>query len=279
MVKTALRMSRWTLMAWMMSALLLASSAQAAVNVSVAGNQATAQIEVGGLETELILSFDGSDNLSAEALNISAQLVSLTDPALLSRLPNALLTSVPAAMPLLITVEPPSGTGFALYNTVRVEVHTHLLPYTAGSHFRLFKAPLGGSFSDITDEIAPGSVRARGTTGGFSQFLVLVDLRTTDSVISSKLSALQQRCQAAPTSLRGALLARLNQVQVTLALRRYGDALAALDQFRADVSANAGSQLGNQWTPSQRSGNVAGDLLSGAASLKFSIAYRRDWGN
>lgn len=269
---------RCTWVGILLAALLGAQSARASIDVAVAGNQATAQIEVGGLDVELILSFDDASNLSASALNISAETVSPTDLALLARLPSASLTSLPSALPLLITVEPPAGSGFALRNTVRVEVHTHALPYSAGSHFRLFKAPLGGSFRDITDEIAPGSVRARGTTGGFSQFLVLVDIRTTSSVIAEKLQALQQRANAAPLPLASTLQSRLTAVSQALAQGQHANALAALDQFRADVSAAAGSGIGNHWTPSQRDGNVAGDLLAGASSLRFSIGFLRDWG-
>lgn len=275
------RINRYA-MHWAVMTLLLAlggyRDAEGAVTVAVAGNQATAQVEVAGLEAELILSFDDASGLSASALNITAEAVSLSDPTLLARLPSSSLTTLPAALPLLITVEPPSGTAFAFNNTVRVEVHTHALPYTAGSHFRLFKAPLGGSFLDITDEIAPGSVRARGTTGGFSQFLVLADLRSTSSVISEKLAALQQRAGTAPAPLAQALQSRLAEVSQSLTLGRYADALAALDQFRADVSAASGVTLGNTWTPAHRQGNPAGDLLAGASSLRFSIGFQRDWG-
>ncbi|MCK7594402.1 DUF6689 family protein [Pseudomarimonas salicorniae] len=257
----------------------LAATAQAAVLVTVAGKSATAEIAIAGVEAELILNFSDVDQLQAGNLGISAQLVSVTDPALLARLPDASLASIPAALPLMVTVEPPSGTGFALRDTVRVELHTHALPYTAGSHFRLFKAPLGGQFVDITDEVAPGSVRTRGTTGGFSQFLVLVDLRSTSSVIGSKFDALQARAAAAPSALRGDLLQQLADARSAADSGQHAAAIAALDAFRAQVSSEAGLGLGNEWTPSQRSGNLAGELLAGASSLVYSIGYRRDYGD
>lgn len=253
--------------------------ADAAVDLEIAGNTATAQIALGTVEAELILSFDDVDALTVGNLGVTAQLVSLNDPLLLARLPDASLTAIPAALPLLITVEPPSASAFALRNTVRVEVHTHALPYTAGSLFRLFKAPLGGSFVDITDEVAPGSVRTRGTTGGFSQFLVLVDLRATEAVVDGKFTALQARTLDAPSLLRASLLERLAAARSATSNGQYATAIAALDDFRAQVSTNAGGSLGNQWTPAARTGNVAGDLLAAAASLRFSIGYLRDYGN
>ena len=278
MMLHALSLTRRFLLTTAVLALAWSAHSSAAVSVAVAGNQATAEIQLGTVEAELILSFDAAENLSPAALNISAQLVSLADPLLLARLPSGGLTSLPSALPLLITVEPPNGSGFALNNTVRVEIHTHALPYTAGSHFRLYKAPLGGSFKDITDEVAPGSVRARGTTGGFSQFLILTDLRPSSSVIAGKLAELRTRCADAPAALSGNLQSQLDAVEAALDNAAHGTALAALEQFRADVSAAAGNGLSNRWTPSDRSHNVAGDLLAAAASLKFSIGYLRDWG-
>jgi hypothetical protein len=253
--------------------------ARAGVDTQVAGNTVTTAIKLSGVSADLILTFDGTENLSAANLGISAQLIGLLDlPGLSARLPDPSLTSIPGALPLLITVEPPSGGGFAMSNTVRAEVHTHLLPYTAGSSFRLFKAPLDGPFVDITDEVAPGSVRTRGTTGAFSQFLVLTDLRPTSQVITQKFGALRSRLGAVSGSLNSTLSAHLDAAEAAVAAGQFAGAIGALDDFRAAVSSAAGSELPNVWTPSARSGNVAGDLLSGAATLRFSVGYLRDYG-
>lgn len=260
-------------------AALIASPARAGIDTQVAGNTVTTAIDLSGVTADLILTFDGAQNLTASNLGIDAQLIGAADlPALVARLPDVSLTSIAGGLPLLITVEPPSLGGFSMTNTVRVEVHTHLLPYTAGSSFRLFKAPLGGAFVDITDEVAPGSVRTRGTTGAFSQFLVLVDLRPTSDVITAKFSALRSRLGAVGGSLQTTLGGHLDAAESALAAGQYAGAIGALDDFRAAVSAAAGSSLSNQWSPSNRTGNVAGDLLAGAATLRFSIGYLRDYG-
>jgi hypothetical protein len=258
----------------------LPSTAKAGVDIAVAGNTATAAIDLAGVSAELILTFDGVQNLSASSLGISAKVLGSADLlALATRLPNATLTSVPAALPLLITVEPPLLGGLALQNTVRVEVHTHLLPYTAGSQFRLFKAPLNGAFVDVTDEVAPGSVRTRGTTGGFSEFLVLTDLRPTASIVGDKIGALRSRLGAVSGTLRTQLDAQVDAAEAALAAGNFAGAIAAVDEFRATVSANAGTTLPNTWSTSQRGNNVAGDLLAGAATLRYSIGYLRDFGS
>jgi hypothetical protein len=164
-------MSKWCSPRLMLAALLLwAGAAQAQVvpvATTVSGNVATVQV---GAPTnplaEVTLTFDDAAGLNASSLGVNARLVDITDATLLTRLPGSLL-QLDNAFPLMITIEPPVTGGLSFRRTVRVEVHTHALAYTPGSSYRLFKAPLNGSFRDITDEVAPGSVRARGTTGGF----------------------------------------------------------------------------------------------------------------
>lgn len=258
---------------------LAAPRAESAVAVEVAGNTAHADLTVLGLGAELILTFDDATNLSPANLGIRVDLANLLDPVLRGRLPSHNLTSLLGSLPLLITVEPRDGQGFQFSNTVRVEVHTHLLPYTAGSPLRLFRAPLGGQFVDITDEVSPGSVRTRGTTGGFSQFLVLVDLRDTDSVIAQKLAWLRSRADALPAAEFAAVDGYLDATAGAISAGNYAGALASLDALRAHVSERAGNGIPNTWTPAIRGNNLAGDLLAGAATLKFSIAFDRDFGD
>jgi hypothetical protein len=267
------------LVAALVATALIPSPARAGLVTQVAGNTVTTAIDLSGVTADLILTFDGAQNLSASSLGINAKLIGTTDlPGLIARLPDTSLTTIANGLPLLITVEPPALGGFSMTNTVRVEVHTHLLEYTAGSSYRLFKAPLGGAFVDITDEVAPGSVRTRGTTGAFSEFLVLVDLRSTSDVIATKFAALRSRVGDVGGSLQTTLSGHLDAAEAALAAGQYAGAIGALDDFRADVSAAAGSTLGNAWSPSAKSGNVAGDLLAGAATLRFSVGYQRDYG-
>ncbi|MGO4779936.1 DUF6689 family protein, partial [Lysobacter sp. 2RAB21] len=120
-------------------------------------------------------------------------------------------------------------------------------PYAAGSRLRLFKAPLGGAFYDITDEIAAGSVRARGTYGGFSQFLILLDLRPTGVAIAAKVQRLRDRVDALPWSERAAFDSLLDDVENALAINDYAAALSAADAVRSRAQARAGSYLPDEW--------------------------------
>lgn len=250
------------------------------VTVAVAGNVATVRVDLPTQQTlaEVILTFDDSLGLSPGSLGVSAQLVDLSSPALLARLPNAGLNQLDPSFPLMVTIEPPTLGGLSFQRTVRVEVHTHALTYAAGSQLRLFKAPLNGSFRDITDEIAPGSVRARGTTGGFSQFLVLTDLRSSSEVVASKFDWLQSLIAALPLSERGPLQMSADAAQSAFNQGQFGDALNSLDQLRARVASRAGTAIPSQWRATRDTDNQAGELLAATSTLAFSIGYQRDLG-
>jgi hypothetical protein len=249
------------------------------VSVNVSGNVATVRIGLASNPVaDLTLSFDDASGLSAASLGISAETVNLGDPTLLTRLPGGLQTAMSSSFPVMITVEPPTLGGLSQHRVTHVEVHTHALSYSAGSPLRLFKAQLGGQFRDITDSVAPGSVRTRGSTPGWSQFIIVADLRSTSSVIDGKFTYLRTQLAALPASERNPLAAYLDLAEAAVADERYADAAAALDSFNARVSARAGTFIPDLWRATRDTQNIAGELLSGAATLGFSIGYLRDFG-
>ena len=249
------------------------------VTVAASGDSATVEVKLGALSlADLTLSFDDASGLSPASLGVTAQLLNPSASALLDRLPDPELNQLSGALPLLVTIEPPANGGLSFDRTVRVEIHTHLLSYTTGSSYRLFKAPVGGEFRDITDEIASGSVRARGTTGGFSQFLVLADLRETGAVIAEKVDWLRERIDLLPAGERPAFDGYLDTVEAAVDSEDYASATTALDLFRARAAIRAGNQLDATWQPGGSTQNHAGELVSGAATLKFSVEYLRDFG-
>lgn len=268
----------------LLAALLFAWSAFAVaqtlpVSVQASGNDASAVIGAPGSElAELSLVFQDASNLSPSSLGVSATLVSLTDPALLARLPAGSLTQLTSALPMMVTIEPPATGGLRFRGVGRLELHTHALAYSLGSSFRVFKAPLGGSFIDVTDEIAQGSVKARTTYGGFSQFLILTDVRTTASVIDEKIDWLRGRIAALPLNERGAFNAKLNEAEAAVDAGDFSTAIAAIDAFRARAEARAGQFIANEWRATRDVDNQAGNLIAGAATLRFSVAYLRDFG-
>lgn len=253
---------------------------QLPVIVDVAGDTASIEIGLPGFEmADVQLTFDEATGVSASSLGVSAKLVSLLDLGLLLRLPSSLSVSIPNALPLLVTIEPPADGGLSFERTVEVELHTHLLPYTANSPFRIFKAPLGGPFVDITREVAPGSVRTRGTSGTFSQFLVLIDLRPSTLVATEKFTRLRAALLPLPAGESAPLHEFLDDAQAALDDDRYADAIVLLDSFTARVSDRAGTHIPETWRAQRDVTNTAGELLAGAATLRFTLGVLRDYGN
>jgi hypothetical protein len=259
-----------------------ASAVSQSLPVSVTMSKNVAAVVIGPATNpvaDMTLSFDDASGLSAASLGISAQTVNINDPHLLSRLPSSGTVTMSTNFPVMITIEPPSTGGLSQHRVTHVEVHTHALAYVAGSPLRLFKAPLNGSFRDITESIAPGSVRARGTTPGWSQFIIVTDLRSTSSVITGKFAYLRGQVATLPSSESTPLKNYLDLAQTAVTQGRYDDADAALDSFNARVSQRAGTFIPDLWRATRDTQNTAGELLSASNTLEFSINYLSDFGS
>ncbi|MFC0678935.1 DUF6689 family protein [Lysobacter korlensis] len=249
------------------------------VSVEASGNVAHARIGTGSTPlAEVTLAFQDASNLNAASIGISAEKVNLADPTLLARLPAGLLTQPATGLPVLITIEPPAQSGLSFRNTGRMEIHTHALPYTVGSSFRVFKAPLNGSFRDVTDEIAQGSVRARSSYGGFSQFLIVTDVRATGDVIREKFSRLRTNVAALPEAERAGFANLLDSAEAAVASGDYATAIANTDAIRTRANERGGAFIANEWRATRDVTNHAGEIAANAASLRFSVAYLRDFG-
>jgi len=257
----------------------LAVAQQLPVNVSVSGEVATVQIGPATAPlADLTITFDDATGLTPASLGVRADAVSVFDPGLNARLPSSSLTTIQSGFPVLITVEPPGNGGLSFLRQAHLDLHVHGLSYTAGSRLRLFKAPLNGTFVDVTYDVLPGSVRTRGTTGGWSQMLVILDQRSTTGIVTDKIAALHVMLQALPASERNPLQLLLNGIQSAVNAGRYNLAISKVDAFRQRVSNRAGTYIPDEWRATRDLTNSAGDLLSGADTLRFSIGFLRDFG-
>jgi hypothetical protein len=284
---------------WLRAALSIALlgaavPAPAQVVVDIIGDTAYATIaladEGGTVYTaDVTIVFDTPLNLSAESLNLTAELVDPFDPLMIARLPDGVV--VDPAFPMLITVEPPMqpwlfidgfdggaspGGALSFRNSYEIEVHTHDLVYTPNSRYRLLKAPLNGAFDDVTEDVLSGSTRARGRGGAFSQFVVGEDQRPLALlVVLDKLLDLDVRLLGAVLgdTLRLDLVALLVQVQVAVLVPLVGclNALVPLDQFINEINAHAGIDIANLWRAEHDVTNDAGELQSLAHTLRFSL--------
>jgi len=258
--------------------------ARAGVVVSASGNTAVADISLSAAghtyAAQVTIAFDSAQNLNPAELNLSAQLVDPMDPGLLSRLPACLspllgCVTVDPNFPVLITVEPLNlGAGnLSFRNTYEFEVHTANLTYVPYSKYRLDKAPVNGAFADTTDAVESGSVRARGRGGSFSQFLVVSDTRGSLTVEIGKDTALKLRILSSVLNgnLLNNLLGLLGNVVSAVALHNYALAISNLDQLINTIQANAGTTIANNWNANHLIANDAGDMLSLAQTLRFTL--------
>lgn len=284
--------------------LATATSASAQVVVTIDGDTAYATISLtdgNGVtyDADVTIVFDTPQHLTARNLNLTAELVNPADlndrlaATCLPRLLQApLCPSVDPAFPVMITVEPinlPSiytnsfelGQGhsvdFSFLNTYQFDVHTHDLVYQDGSPYRLFKAPIGDVFHDVTNDVMPGSVRVRGRGGAFSQFIVVTDPRYDNAVdrlavSTGKIADLNLRILAAALSdgLRLDLLGLLAQVDALLLVDVVG-AIGTLDELIGVIDENAGTNIANIWTAQRDVVNDAGEMDELADTLRFSM--------
>lgn len=254
----------------------LPAAGQGIASSSVSGNAISLTVSLPlGLSADVSLSFEDVSGLSLANLGISAQVVNPLDLTLLSRLGGVTLSS---SFPVLLRIEPPAAGGLAFHGITTLEIHTHNLGYVTGSPLRIFSAPLGGTFKDITTAMGPGSYRARGSTGGFSEFLIAIDLRPVNQVITSKLDRLEQMLDdyqaLTPGALYDDLEDRLDDIRADFERGATADAIQGVDGFLAVVQQHAGTDIPNLWRSARDVQNVAGYLRAGALTLRFSLAVK-----
>jgi hypothetical protein len=261
------------------------AAAQGIGNLVISGNQVTAAIDLPGISADLTITFEQVVGLSGANLGLSAQLLNPLDAAysgLLARLPAtgglpALpAITLPAAFPVLVRVQPPAGGGLSFSGIQSFEIHTHNLELTASCPLRLFSAPAGGAFDDITTSMGIGSYRVRGSGGGFSEFVIFADTRPVGSVVNHKFDALANLLSTYGGAIPAPLLDDLtHQLQAARAYHQAGDnvnAAKAVAGFADTVRRNSGTAIPDVWRASGDLPNVAGRLRAAAGTLSFSLS-------
>lgn len=246
-------------------------------NPEVDGNELTAEIELTpGISADLTLRFEKAIGLSAENIGLSVTSVSTLDSDLLERLPDPTAITIPGSFPVLLTIAPPADGGFAFEGLAEVELYTHNLQFTAETPLRLFSAAPGEDFRDITDSVSGGSYRTRGSTGSFSDFLIVADTRLLPAVVNTKFDRLQAILDQAAGGLDSALYTELQTAfQDAKAAWNNGNlpaAISAIEDFESTVKQAGGSDIPNVWRSARDLDNVAGRLRAAATTLRFSLA-------
>jgi hypothetical protein len=247
---------------------------------TITGNSITLTISrPGGLSAELSLSFEEVTGLSLANIGLSAEVVNPNDPALLARLP----AGAAVALPVLLRIEPPVAGGLSFRGIASLGIHTENLQYTPGTPLRLFHAPIGGAFEDMTSYIGAGSYRVRGSSGGFSEFLIVADTRTVDQVIAGKFDRLEEELDeyaaSMPSLLYEDLEARLVAARDDYEHGATLDAIQNVDGFLILVQQHSGAEIPDVWRSARDLQNVAGYLRAEALTLRFSLDLKRAAGN
>jgi hypothetical protein len=157
-----------------------------------------------------------------------------------------------------------------------VSLHTHNLVYNPAAPQALLKAHDGGSFADITAWEGIGSYRVGGSTGDFSEFLIVSDARPIDAVIIEKFDALEAtltaNAQAMPLLVAITLEARVTAARQ---LYRAGSLVSAIEKLKSFVDyvkSHTEAHIPGVWDGDNPTLiNVAGLLRSGAVTLEFSL--------
>ena len=245
----------------------------------VDGRKAKAEISLvkpgGGhytAEFEIEFEAEGLENLTPECIGITADVLDASEIANVEgRLPQSWQT-IDADFPVRVTVEPPVGCGLAFHNDYDVSLDTGDLVYEPFSKYRLVKAPVGGEFRYVTSSVTSGSVRSRGSSGGFSEFVMIKDSTPNyPTDCRDEYDGIATRLATAPMSptVRRMLETDLAVSRAAYDAGNYADAIARLATFDAHCVESAGAALPNRWRSARDLDNVEGDLAGRIDNLRF----------
>ncbi len=232
------------------------------------------EIDIGGYSADLTVEFEQVVGLNLSNLGISVQLIDPLDASLLARI-GSVSTAPLSGFPVLVRIEPPAAGGLSFSGVVKVELYTHDLQYVAGSPFRMYSAPLGGTFVDVTSSNASGSYRSGGSKGTFSEFLLVADLRSLDAQVVEKFDRLNDllstHAATMPSSVYDDLVDLADAAAAAYDADDVAGAIGLVEDFDAKVLEHSGDDIPDVWRSARDLTNVAGLLRAAAATLRFSL--------
>ncbi|GAC16145.1 DUF6689 family protein [Aliiglaciecola lipolytica] len=267
----------WAAMVWVMVCFSLSSVAQVVTPVSttVSGDTLKAKLQVGvQIEVDLTLEFEDSIGLSADNIDISATLVNVNDLNILNRLP-ANDVSIFSTFPVVVTISPKTDKGFGFEGLASVEIYTKAISYQSSMPARLFTSHDGGDFEDITSMVSAGSIRARGNTGRFSEFMILLDERDDSEILSDKFAQLEDVLDNNQSNINSLLLSSLQtsiaNLDNALFMQNYSSALSIVESLILTVEQASNTGMSNVWRSSGDLVNIQGELLTHLIALRYSL--------
>jgi len=251
------------------------SLAVAPINMLVSENKLQASIPVSpAITLDVTVEFENSVGLNADSIVVEAFLIPVNDISVLSRI-NSSAVNLHPDFPVLLRISPKEGKGFSFEGLASVEIYTKAIDYQSGMPAKIFTAHAGGDFEDITSMVSAGSLRARGNMGRFSDFIIVLDERSLQEDIESKLARIEQILTLNQIGFNGILLNQLqaatNVLETAVLLNNVDQALLLTDNFIHLIDGLDGAQIDNVWRSSNDLVNVKGDLLSVLKALRYRL--------
>jgi hypothetical protein len=245
------------------------------ISVTVDGNTLEAKLSVNQtIEIDLSLEFENSVGLNASNIDISATLVDINDASVMSRLTSTDISIIPS-FPVILTVTPKPDSGFSFEGLASIEIYTKAVDYNASMPARIFRSHANGAFEDITSMVSAGSIRARGNTGSFSDFMILLDERDDEDLIADKFTqisqVLSQHSALASTSLATSLQTSVDVIDSALIVLNYSAALTAVENMIELVETASSENITTVWRSSNDLVNLQGELLTHLKALRYSL--------
>lgn len=244
-------------------------------SVTIDGNTLQAKLQVTTLiEVDLVVEFEKSVGLIADNINISATLSDVNSINITNRISSSSIKAIPT-FPVIISISPKADTGFAFEGLASVEIYTQSVDYNAAMPARIFRSHTNGDFEDITSMISAGSIRARGNTGSFSDFMILLDERSNADMIDDTFSQLNvllnQHSNNISSILAITLQTSINALQQALLMSDYDTSLDVVEELIFIIENASGEQLSNVWRSSNDLVNMQGELLTRLRTLKYTL--------
>ena len=189
---------------------------------------------------------------------------------------------IPSEFPVLIHVDAGSNVEQVFRADIAFEVETDDIDFFRDTQMRLFKAPDGGTFSDISETYGLGSFRVLGKSGSFSELLIVRDLRSNTDVLIAKFLNLRQILINNQSEIDPPVYATLDllldEAENAFIAGDFALALTKIDAFLAEVEEKSGRGIPDIWvsTSGVSQVNVAAKLISEGATTRFSLVVERN---
>jgi hypothetical protein len=244
-------------------------------SVTINGNALKAKLQVTSLiEIDLVVEFEKSIGLSANNIEISASLIDVNSSSVTNRINVDDIKAIPS-FPVVISITPKVNSGFGFEGLASVEIYTKSIDYNVAMPARLFRSHDNGNFEDITSMVSAGSIRARGNTGSFSDFMILLDERSNVDMIEDTFSQLNQlfnqNSDKVSLILGMSIQTSIISLQQALLMSDIATALELTESLISLTESATGEQMSNVWRSSNDVINMQGELLTRLKTLRFSL--------